>query len=99
MHRTAFRYLYALVGCLFKVPVHLLKKLMEYRGVEIFINIMWRELSMAISQGLSNKGMGRLLDGIFDGSEWQKLIGLDFNTQADACVQLFREKVGAKGWD
>ena len=35
----------------FKVPGSLLRRLMEHKRVELFINVMWRELDMAIQQG------------------------------------------------
>lgn len=69
---------------------------MGFKRVELFVNVIWRELSMAIAQGASQAGMGATLDLIFEGSDWKALEKLEFNAQADACMDLIRRKVGAK---
>lgn len=38
----------------FKLPGRLLQRLLAHRGVELFINVIWRELDMAIQQVLGN---------------------------------------------
>lgn len=80
----------------FKVPGAILRELMAFKRVELFINVIWRELSMAIAQGASQPGMADTLDRIFDGSDWRALETLGFYSQADACMDLMRQKVGAK---
>jgi three-Cys-motif partner protein len=80
----------------FKVPAAILRKLMNSGHVELFVNVIWRELSMAIAQGETTAGMARTLDLIFDGDDWRKLIGLQFEKQAEACINLLRSKIGAK---
>ena len=80
----------------FKVPGAILRKLMESGRVELFINVIWRELSMALAQGSSSSGMARTLDLIFDGDDWRGLVGLPFEEQAQACVNLLQRKIGAK---
>lgn len=79
----------------FKVPGDILKKLMEFPNVELFVNIIWRELSMAIAQAESKPGMAKTLDLVFDGNEWRSLIGQEFRVQADEAVKLLRTKFGA----
>jgi hypothetical protein len=39
----------------FKLPGQLLRKLMSYPKVELFVNVIWRELDMAIQQVRGNK--------------------------------------------
>jgi len=51
---------------------------------------------MAIAQGNSKLGMANTLDTVFDGGDWRDLVGLDFDAQADACINLMRSKIGAK---
>ena len=80
----------------FKIPGEILRQLMNFQRVELFINIIWRELSMAIAQGNDSKGMSSALDMIFEGDCWRQLVGLPFDEQADACVNLLRENIGAK---
>ena len=80
----------------FKVPGELLRRLMKYRGVEIFINVIWRELDMAIALGRNgNEAMAKLLDLIFAGLDWTVINSNDFNERAEECVQLLRQMVGA----
>jgi len=80
----------------FKIPGSILHELMSFDRVELFINVIWRELSMAIAQGESKTGMGETLNLVFNGEDWRQLIGLDFDAQADACINLMRTKIGAK---
>lgn len=80
----------------FKIPGAILRELMSFDRVELFINVMWRELSMTIAQGASKKGMAETLNLIFNGEDWRELVGLDFDSQADACVNLMRTNIGAK---
>ena len=80
----------------FKVPGRLLRELMSFERVELFVNVIWRELSMAIAQADSSPGMAETLDTVFDGIEWRDLIGLEFEAQAHACTRLFRNMIGAK---
>ena len=80
----------------FKIPGAILRELMSFDRVELFINVIWRELSMGIAQGGSKAGMAKTLDLIFDGDEWRQLIGLDFDVQADACADLMKQKIGAR---
>jgi three-Cys-motif partner protein len=62
----------------FKVPGSLLRELMQAGRVELFINIIWRELDMiiwreldmAIAQAktpMDTSGLGATLDAVFDG--------------------------------
>lgn len=81
----------------FKVPGEILQRLMKYRGVEIFINVIWRELDMAIAQGRKgHAGMIALLDSIFAGHDWTTINSTDFDERAEQCVQLLRQMVGAE---
>lgn len=80
----------------FKVPAAILRKLMKSGRVELFVNVIWRELNMALAQGESSAGMARTLDLIFDGDDWRELLGLPFEKQSEECVNLLRHKIGAK---
>lgn len=82
----------------FKIPGRILRELMEFKRVELFVNVIWRELDMAIQLGHQGKpGMVACLDSIFDGPEWATAITADdHDTRAEQCVELFRTKTGAK---
>lgn len=82
----------------FKVPGKTLQELMKFDRVELFINIIWRELDMAIRQGDKMKpGMAARLDSIFGGPEWKTtIISADHDTRAEQCVELIKKKTGAK---
>lgn len=80
----------------FKVPAGILRDLMDFERVELFVNIIWRELSMAIAQGETNLGMAETLSLIYDGEDWKELIDLEFEEQADKSVNLLRNKIGAR---
>lgn len=80
----------------FKIPGHLLRRVMQFERVELFVNIIWRELDMAISQA-DKPGMARVLETVFDGPRWRKAItATDIDERAEQCAQLFRTMTGAK---
>ena len=81
----------------FKVPAAILRELMNAGRVELFINVIWRELDMAISQGREKPGMGATLDLVFGGPEWrERVVSSSFDERAEQAVRLLAEKIGAK---
>lgn len=79
----------------FKIPGRILRELMAFPRIELFVNVIWRELDMAISQG-HKAGMAATLDLIFDGPEWkERITSNDFDERADQAIDLLREKIGA----
>jgi len=80
----------------FKIPGGVLRKFMEFGRVEIFINVMWRELNMAISRGPKQAGMAKTLDSIFDGDGWRDLAELDGQDRLEPCIELIQEMVDAE---
>jgi three-Cys-motif partner protein len=81
----------------FKIPGRLLRELMLAGRVELFVNVIWRELAMALSQEPIPPGMAKVLSDIFDGEEWRtELTEGDFDARADRAVDLLAAKVGAE---
>lgn len=82
----------------FKLPGHLLRKLLSYPKVELFVNVIWRELDMAIQQSRAHNGspLQATLKSVFDGDDWQKIDGVDADARADQCAGLFRKITGAR---
>lgn len=60
----------------FKIDGNILRELMQFERVELFINVMWRELDMAMAQS-ENEGMRYLLDSIFGSENWKEYINAD----------------------
>jgi hypothetical protein len=64
--------------------------------VELFVNVIWRELSMAIAQP-DAPGMGPLLDEVFGGGEWRgRITAADFDARADQAVSLLADNISAR---
>ncbi|MPZ21454.1 MAG: three-Cys-motif partner protein TcmP [Luteitalea sp.] len=83
----------------FKVPCGILSALMGTGRVELFVNLIWRELDMALAQGRDKAGMAATLDLVFDGPEWRSVVdSADFDERAEQAVQLLATKVGAQWW-
>lgn len=83
----------------FKVPGGLLRDLMQAGSVELFVNVIWRELDMAIAQARrgTSPGFVSTLDNIFGGPEWiERVASEDFDVRADQAIDLLAEKVSAK---
>lgn len=77
----------------FKISCKLLREVMLLGRVELFINVIWRELDMAIK----NPKMPGTLDLVFDGPEWRERIDADdSNVRAQQTVDLLRDKIDAK---
>lgn len=78
----------------FKIPGRVVKELMSFERVELFMNIMWRELDMAICQ---KSKMKDTLNYIFDGNSWeQRINAIDSDDRTDQAAQLFRELTHSK---
>jgi three-Cys-motif partner protein len=84
----------------FSLPWDLLARILANPHVELFVNVMWRELDMAIGQARSGDGPNataftRTLDAMFAGSVWRDLDG-DGDERADHCAELLTRAVGAQ---
>ena len=81
----------------FGVPGSVLRELMQLKRVELFVNIIWRELNMALAQGNNSPGMADRLNSIFDGPSWRsKITSDDFDMRAGQTIDTFKEMLGAE---
>jgi three-Cys-motif partner protein len=76
----------------FRLPGSLLRKLMGYPKVELFVYVIWRELDMAIqhAQAGSAPGMVATLNSVFDGERWRTICADGSDDRAEQCADLFR---------
>lgn len=84
----------------FKVPATLLAQLMSAGRVELFVNVIWRELDMAVQQRPEpGSKPANTLDSVFGGNEWRVVItGLSQDERLDQGAQLLARNVGATWW-
>ena len=81
----------------FKVPGDLLAQLMAAGKVELFVNVIWRELDMAIQQHQPPEhGLARTLDELFMGDNWRAVDGDTTDERMDRLLQLLSAKIGAR---
>ena len=82
----------------FSIDGKLLRELISFPRVELFINVMWRELDMAIKREReASSNMSETLTMIFCGDEWKtKIASQDSDARADETMQLLRTQYGAK---
>ena len=81
----------------FKVPGALLAELMSYERVELFVNVIWRELDMAIRQAPDKPGMAETVDAIFNSMDWRgRITSEDHAERAQQAALLYQEMVGAQ---
>ena len=81
----------------FKVPGSILRDLMKFPKVELFVNVMWRWLHMALADENRSPGMTDLLTSIFDGPAWQtKITASDYEKMAEQTIDLLKEMIGAE---
>ena len=80
----------------FRVPGDLLERLMTAGRVELFVNVIWRELDMAIRQQQpGGHGLAEVLDDIFAGDGWRQIDGTP-DERIHRTVELFSNLVRAK---
>jgi three-Cys-motif partner protein len=79
----------------FKIPGALLRQVMRAGRVELFVNVIWRELGMALSQKDLAPGTATTLTEIFDGEEWRGLAAVGFEEKADRAIDLLKLKLEA----
>ena len=73
----------------FKVPGDLLGRLMAAGRVELFVNVIWRELDMAIRQQQPREhGLAKTLDAIFAGESWRRIDGVSVDERMQQVVEL-----------
>ena len=85
----------------FKIPAGLLGDLMKAGRVEVFINVMWRELDMLIQQRPApGTPHAQTLDEIFGSSSWRtEVIGDGMDERLDRAIPLMARGIGARWWD
>jgi three-Cys-motif partner protein len=83
----------------FKVPGDLIRQLLAAGRVEVFVNIIWRELDMAMAPA-RNQSDGRMVDTlnlVFGRSGWRNITSeSSFDVRADKAIDLLRELYGAR---
>ena len=83
----------------FSLPGDLLAEIMEFERVELFVNVMWRELDMAIRQEpAAGHGQAENLDRLFGGDAWRSIRDETMVGRADQAAKLLADRVGAKWW-
>jgi three-Cys-motif partner protein len=83
----------------FSIPGALLENLMQAGRVELFVNVMWRYLDMAIAnaKATDSAGMASRLDAVFQGPEWRARINSqDLDKRAKQAVELLCEKLHSR---
>lgn len=83
----------------FSVPGRVLRELMEFPQVELFINIIWRELDMAMQQVRKGgaQSLAPTLDTLFDGQDWKAAVSsTDPDERAEQCAVLFQKMTKAE---
>jgi len=83
----------------FKVPGDLIRRLLHAGRVEVFVNIIWREMDMAIAQAKHQLagGMVDSLNLVFAGDKWREIKSeSSLDQRADQAIDLLQKLYGAK---
>jgi hypothetical protein len=81
----------------FSLSYGLLRDFMSFSAIELFVNVMWRYLDMAIAQSRTHQGKADLLDTMFCGSRWRQDIDAgDADGRAEQTLRAINDIVGAK---
>lgn len=83
----------------FRVPCDTLRRFMRIGHVELFINVIWRELNMSISlaKQMPNSRHVQNLNTIFGGADWLDTFTSDnAEERAEQAIELFRTQIGAR---
>lgn len=82
----------------FEIAGEVLQRLMRHPGVELFVNVIWRHLQLAIGHAVQGKQVWiEKLDKIFAGREWLSIVAAS-GTEAKlaSCVEAFRKMTNAR---
>jgi three-Cys-motif partner protein len=84
----------------FKIPIRLLADLIKAGRVELFINVMWRELDMLICQRpAAGTAAAQTLDDLFGGDSWREgVTAADSDARLNQAIPLIAHATGAKWW-
>jgi len=81
----------------FGIPGGVLRDLMGAGRVELFINVMWREIDMAIAQSREGGPLTDTLDNLFGANGWRARVSSgDFDERIDQAVELLAERLAAR---
>jgi three-Cys-motif partner protein len=81
----------------FKVSCALLRDLMTFERVELFVNVMWRHFYMGMCRAQTQKGWDETVAWILDDTDWQHQIACeDFDECASRTLDFIQRKLGAK---
>jgi len=81
----------------FRLPYPLLREFMAFPRVELFINVMWRTLDMALIQARQHHGAGERFDVSFAGYAWRdEIVSSDSEERCDQTVSLVRRIIGSR---
>ena len=81
----------------FRIPGGILRQVMDAGRVELFVNVIWRELNMSLVKAKTEEGHARVLDEIFDGTEWRtEVTATSSDDRADEVMNLMARKLSAR---
>ena len=82
----------------FKIPGRILAALMQFPHVELFVNVIWRELDMALTHAHRDPTSSHAdnMSMIFGSDRWRSITATDHNERAEQAVDAFREMTGAQ---
>lgn len=84
----------------FKIPGRLLADLMKSGRVELFVNVMWRELDMLVQQRPdAGTPHAQTLDEIFASSAWRtEIVGDTMDGRLSRAIPLMARAIGVRWW-
>ncbi len=81
----------------FTIPGDILSQLFKAGRVELFVNIMWREMDMQMANVLKRGVSSSTLDSVFNGERWRDIDrSLDYGERAEKAITLLKDVYGAK---
>lgn len=81
----------------FEIPGELLQRLMAFPRVELFVNVIWRELDMALMHAKAGKAAWiSKMDRIFGVGQWTAINSSHSDKRADQCADVVRKTTKAK---
>jgi hypothetical protein len=82
----------------FKVPGEILRELMQFPRVELFLNVMWRELDMEICQAQKYKEptIAKTLDFVFNSQAWRNIEAETSDERAELAIDQFQSLCDAR---
>ena len=82
----------------FDIDLEVLVRLMKHRSVEVFVNVIWRFMSLGLAHAFKgSEAWSQKFDKIFGGNQWRELQNFESSDgKVGKCAEIIKDRFAAK---